>query len=84
MNPTIIFDMDGVIVKSEQLWNEQEPAYFTRILKPSIANNYWEKPEVSQKAKYIKKPMSWGIPEPKLNSLLGMTNSHRRFIAKHQ
>mgnify|MGYP001569030699 CR=1 FL=1 len=37
MNPTIIFDMDGVIVRSEQLWNDQEPAYFARILEPSIA-----------------------------------------------
>lgn len=37
MNPTIIFDMDGVIVKSEQAWNEVEPAYFAHILEPAIA-----------------------------------------------
>src|SRR5690348_7420459 len=37
MNPTIIFDMDGVIVKSEQLWGHHEPIYFARILKPAIA-----------------------------------------------
>lgn len=37
MKPTILFDMDGVIVRSEQLWNECEPAYLLRVLDTSIA-----------------------------------------------
>lgn len=38
MKPAIIFDMDGVIVRSEQLWNEYEPDYLHGILEKSIAD----------------------------------------------
>ncbi len=38
MSPAIIFDMDGVIIRSEQLWNEREPPYLRRILGPDIAS----------------------------------------------
>lgn len=37
MKPAIIFDMDGVIVRSEQLWDEREPSYLRKILQPPIA-----------------------------------------------
>lgn len=37
MNPTIIFDMDGVIVKSEHLWNECELSLFPRLFGQQIA-----------------------------------------------
>ena len=38
MNPTIIFDMDGVIVRSEQSWAALEPAYLRSIISPEAAN----------------------------------------------
>lgn len=38
MNCAIIFDMDGVVIRSEQLWNEREPAYLRSILGQSIAD----------------------------------------------
>lgn len=38
MHRAVIFDMDGVIIKSEQLWNEREPAYLRAILGETIAD----------------------------------------------
>ncbi len=38
MKPTVIFDMDGVMIKSEQLWDLYEPAYLRKIVGPAIAN----------------------------------------------
>ena len=37
MNPTIIFDMDGVMVKSEDVWDECEQSLFPRLFGPNIA-----------------------------------------------
>lgn len=36
MKPTIIFDMDGVIVRSEDLWNTYEEELFQTIVHPDI------------------------------------------------
>jgi len=38
MRKAILFDMDGVIVHSESLWNEREPAYLRRILTSAAAD----------------------------------------------
>lgn len=38
MNRAVIFDMDGVIVKSEQLWNAYEPEYLRSIVGTSVAD----------------------------------------------
>ncbi len=37
MNITVLFDMDGVIVESEHLWDTMEPPYLKKILTPDIA-----------------------------------------------
>lgn len=38
MHPTILFDMDGVIVRSEQLWDAYEPDYLRSILYSKISS----------------------------------------------
>lgn len=38
MSKAILFDMDGVIIHSEKLWNEQEPAYLRKILSRQAAD----------------------------------------------
>lgn len=37
MNITVLFDMDGVLVQSEHLWDTMEPPYLNKILAPDIS-----------------------------------------------
>lgn len=60
MNPTIIFDMDGVIVRSEQLWNDQEPAYFSRVLTPLVAKGLTGKTRALSEGQIYEKAKKFG------------------------